>query len=46
MKVTFFSDQHGIFDILTIPQDSDMLICGGDFMTDGYSIFEFKAFLN
>lgn len=44
MKLVFISDTHGEHEELTLPE-GDILFHCGDFMTDGYSVFEAKDFL-
>jgi len=45
-KVTFISDTHGQHrNILSLSLEGDVLCHCGDFMTDGYSLFELRDFL-
>lgn len=43
MRLVAFSDVHGLWNKLTVP-DGDVLICAGDFMTTGYKYGEIFKF--
>jgi Icc-related predicted phosphoesterase len=43
MRIVAFSDTHGQHSWLKLP-DGDVLICAGDFMTDGYSFKQLARF--